>query len=190
MLASITDGMGDIMVKSSLKSALIAGVATLGAGFAFSAHATVPLSSEFQFVETPGQYKVVNNSDDWYVYGFVVTNPLAGDPYFARTTQTDWNASTCDNGSCFGNMPGFEYFNGDPIADVTNDIGPHSSSDRFFFNAPPASQVLLYITNGNTTTTTGVGVPEPATWATMMLGLGMAGLALRRRRSPAASTAV
>ena len=33
-------------------------------------------------------------------------------------------------------------------------------------------------------------VPEPATWALLLLGFGLAGAALRRRPSPAAATAV
>ena len=45
-----------------------------------SAHA-VPLlnQADFQIVESPGQYTVINNSTDWYVYAFAVENPAAAD---------------------------------------------------------------------------------------------------------------
>jgi hypothetical protein len=168
------------MAKSVFKAALIAGAVAISVGAASSASANVPLK-QFEFIESPGQYEVVNNSNHWYVYGFDVTNPLAGDPYEPWTTQTNWQAFACVGTSCFAGQSGFRYVNTDSITVLTNDIAPHSSSDRFFFGAPTNSKVLLLLTNGSTTTVS--GVPEPATWATIILGIGMAGLALRRRRA-------
>ncbi len=44
-----------------------------------------------------------------------------------------------------------------------------------------SSTGLTYLELDNIVVTTG-GVPEPATWATMLLGLGMVGAAVRRRQ--------
>jgi hypothetical protein len=49
--------------------------------------------------------------------------------------------------------------------------------DSFTFNMPGLSNAALY--------STGVAVPEPATWAMMIMGFGAAGALLRRRRSSA-----
>ncbi|WP_068875527.1 MULTISPECIES: PEPxxWA-CTERM sorting domain-containing protein [unclassified Phenylobacterium] len=46
--------------------------------------------------------------------------------------------------------------------------------DSFTFNMPGLSNAALY--------STGVAVPEPATWAMMIMGFGAAGALLRRRR--------
>jgi hypothetical protein len=57
-----------------------------------------PVSAEFAFHETApeggnlGYYTITNNSSDWWITGFDVYNPLAGDPYEPSTTQTDWTA--------------------------------------------------------------------------------------------------
>jgi hypothetical protein len=155
---------------------------------------STPASSEFAFQETPpeggslGHYTITNNSADWWITGFDVENPLAGDPYEPLTTQTNWTASIC--GSCFGALPAFSYT--DSISsDYANYIGPDGGqSSLFFFGAPPASRIVLDLVNVDGQTSQLVlGAPEPSTWAMMLLGfagLGYAGL----RRSAKARTAV
>jgi hypothetical protein len=145
-----------------------------------------PAPSEFAFQETPpeggslGHYTIINNSADWWITGFDVENPLAGDPYEPSTTQTDWTASICDD--CFGALPAFSY--ADSISsDYANYIGPDGGqSSLFFFGAPPASRTVLDLVNADGQTYQLVlGAPEPSTWAMMLLGF--AGLGFMGYRS-------
>jgi hypothetical protein len=49
--------------------------------------------ADFQFIESPGQYTVINNSTSWYVYAFTVENLTASDPsIIASTTVPSWGA--------------------------------------------------------------------------------------------------
>jgi hypothetical protein len=73
------------------------------------------------------------------------------------------------NGSGVGNSTGFFRF----------DFG--SSINGITFSIPAVSDVVLYKTGDPPTT----AVPEPATWATMLLGFGAIGFAARRRRKRA-----
>jgi hypothetical protein len=100
-------------------------------------------------------------------------NPNGGDVLFSffdgvnTTTQT----VTLDG------LPGFQTFSFNKTglvsltfkAVTTNEI----QTDNFVLSAPGG--------------TTGTGVPEPATWALMLAGFGLAGSALRRRRAVAAA---
>src|SRR5690348_18415651 len=65
-----------------------------GLGFGTSAYAVSvlpPNPSDFSIVETPGQYTVSNNSADWYIYAFAVTNPAAENlSATATTTFSNW----------------------------------------------------------------------------------------------------
>ena len=148
-----------------------------------------PAPSEFAFQETPpeagnlGHYTIANNSADWWIAGFDVENPLAGNPYEPSTTQTDWTASICDD--CFGTLPAFSYTDG-VSSDYANYIGPDGGqSSLFFFGAPPASRVVLDLVNADGQTyQLGLGTPEPSTWAMLMLGFGLLGYAgYRKTRS-------
>ena len=129
-----------------------------------------------------GSYTVTNNSTGWWVDGFQVTNPLAGDPYEPSTTQTDWTSSVCTN--CFG-LPSFTY--SDSFAsDYANYIGPDGGqSSNFFFGAPPDSTVMLDLVNANGQTyELSLGTPEPSTWALILAGFGGLGAAgfIRERK--------
>jgi hypothetical protein len=73
------------------------------------------------------------------------------------------------NGSGVGNSTGFFRF----------DFA--SSVSGITLNIPAVSDVVLYKTTNVPTT----AVPEPATWATMLLGFGAIGFAARRRRRSA-----
>jgi hypothetical protein len=134
-----------------------------------------PAPSEFAFQETPpeggslGHYTITNNSADWWITGFDVENPRAGDPFEPSTTQTGWTASICNN--CFGALPAFSYADSIP-SDYANYIGPDGGqSSSFFFGAPPASRVVLDLVNVEGQTSQLVlGAPEPSTWAMMLLG--------------------
>ena len=124
-----------------------------------------------------GYYTITNNSTNWWISGFDVSNPLAGDPYEPTTTQTDWTAGVCDN--CF-DVPGFSYSDGIP-SDFVNYIGPDGgTSSNFFFGAPPDSRIVIdLVDNLGQTYQLVLGTPEPSTWLMMVLGFAGLGFATR-----------
>src|SRR5450830_144007 len=50
---------------------------------------TPPKPSDFSLIETPGQYTVINNSTDWYIYGFAVSNPFGSNPTTTQGAPSD-----------------------------------------------------------------------------------------------------
>ncbi|HEX5378263.1 MAG TPA: PEPxxWA-CTERM sorting domain-containing protein [Phenylobacterium sp.] len=71
----------------------------------------------------------------------------------------------------FGNGQGGP---GNATAFYRLDAGAGLDQINLAYNA--SSNAVLYFTNGG-------GIPEPATWAMMITGFGLAGVALRRRRA-------
>ena len=73
----------------------------------------------------------------------------------------------------------------------TNTFTPGSVPDPFIFTLGAATTFTGFISDGDGDTTHNLGgtslritaVPEPATWAIMLLGFGMMGVAMRRRRA-------
>lgn len=63
---------------------------------------------------------------------------------------------------------------------LSNVVGSYSTSSTTFPNQPVGS-LADYL--GAFTVTTASAVPEPATWGMMIVGFGLAGSAMRRRRS-------
>ena len=219
------------MTRNKLTLLLAATVAAVG--IAGSASATQagggPSLSDFQLVETDnglnGVYSVTNNSADWYITSFAVTNSEARDfNAFAQTQQGDWdsgkfcNGSGCGDGSIglsegqefAGNQPvssglgvgyGFYYYydaaaGGLPAIFALGlllDPGLKNDDQFEFFNVALESEVQFNLVNGlNGDTATldfpaSSGAPEPASWALMIGGFGLAGAALRRRRSTVAA---
>jgi hypothetical protein len=150
----------------------------------------VPNPAEFNVIETPGQYDVFNNSTQgWYITGFTATNPLAGGPGVSETTsQVGWQALNSGTGQVGTPLAEFLYINTSVGTGLTDDIAPGTESDKFhFFQAPPASVFTLFLTDANGDVASVVlGVPEPSTWAMMILGFaGIGGMTYRRRKSAA-----
>ncbi len=182
------------MTKQTLRTLLLSGLALTGASVATSAIAEAPLDQQFTLTESTngfgGRYTVSNNSASWYIYGFQVTNPSAS---FAQayTTQDNWYAYNCGSGCGNGDGdPYFSYFNGGGPFDFSHDLAPGVTSDLFTFNAALDSHYTLFLVNQDfiiTTVSGDAGVPEPAVWSMMILGFGLAGAALRRRRTIAAA---
>jgi hypothetical protein len=160
-------------MTNRLRSFLLAGAASLGLG-AFApvyAAAVEPISNEFVFIESDGYFTIINNSTEWYIYGFEVTDTDATRP---MTTQPGWGASACGDGCLL-------YINNTltsplPLAD---DVGPGQSSSLFTFSLPEGSLPTFYVANslgveGGAFTPTG-SIPEPSTWAMLIAGFGFLG---------------
>jgi len=165
------------------------------------ASASVVNASDFQVIESVGSngfghYTVINNSDDEYIYAFSVTNPLA--PSVKDwTTEKGWTAGKTPllggpkDGFWYGTLPGIPTFSHGHLGFFVNPqtIGPGEQSSNFFFGTDQlASLVTLYLVDEDgrfTTTTFTAAVPEPSTWAMMILGFVGLGLAARYRRRTA-----
>ena len=73
---------------------------------------------------------------------------------------------------------------GNPISSPINTTGPQSYTGN---EAAPVFVPGVYVESDGSIVT--ISVPEPATWATMLVGLGMIGFAVRRRRNVAVTDA-
>ncbi len=78
-----------------------------------------------------------------------------------------------------------DYSYGSAWAGTTGTYGFNLPTDFFEVTGPLANRRFLFDADGNLIS----GVPEPATWATMLLGFGFVGLALRRQRRSVVSPA-
>jgi hypothetical protein len=165
------------------------------------ASADLVSAEDFQVIESVGSngsgyYTVINNSDDEYIYAFSVTNPLArsvGD----WTSEKGWTAGKTPllggpkDGFWYGTLPGIPTFSRRHLGFLVNPatIGPGEHSSNFFFGTDQlASVVTLYLVDEDgkfSTTTFTAAVPEPATWAMMILGFVGLGLVARYRRRTA-----
>ena len=86
-------------MTNKLGAFLLTAAVSLGLGAVTPARALIalPNPSDFVFIESvngsSGTYTIENNSADWYIWAFSVTNTNATDP---STTQFHWNAGPCD----------------------------------------------------------------------------------------------
>jgi hypothetical protein len=171
-------------MTNKLRAFLLTAAVSLGLGAVTPARALIalPNPSDFVFIESvngsSGTYTIENNSADWYIWAFSVTNTNATDP---STTQFHWNAGPCDN-NCAGvpSGAGLDYQNGDGAFVLSTDIGPGQSSSLFFFSPPAGTTPTFLVTNANDAlppgfTPTGSPVPEPSTWAMLIAGFGFLG---------------
>ena len=127
------------------RAALSAALAAFCLTFAYAAPLLNP--ADFQVIESPDQYTVINNSTDWYVYAFAVENPAASDPTIvASTTVPNWGALSpnpqldLNTGSpvwAFAYASDDTNFSTDPptltAVNLGSYIAPGSFEDRFFF---------------------------------------------------------
>jgi hypothetical protein len=146
--------------------------------------------TQFSFTEDPsGQYTVTNNSSSWYIYGFNVSNEFGSSPSTTQGSPSNtWFAGT--GTFDFGNgaaVRAFEYVNihGSDTAFLASDIQFGTSSDKFHFIPPVSSEWELFLVNTDGVLGTAIGsaVPEPSTWAMMILGFAAVGFMAYRRKS-------
>jgi hypothetical protein len=167
------------------------------------AAAGITLSPEFSVTINPNNdtYTLYNNSGtasyptEFWIWGFAIGNPGASN---ASTSLPTWVASTFNGGQSNAEL---QYINSSPsylnLGPGTTDIGPNSSSSAISFTGslqdPPYTLSLFdinhnaFIFSGNTNGTSGVltAVPEPSTWAMLLLGFaGLGFMAYRRKSRP------
>ena len=88
----------------------------------------------------------------------------------------------------------FEALNGNAVVDSFQSAVPaYSFNDYFGFTGVSFNSIRItnlssdyYLIDSVQLGSTSHGVPEPATWAMMIFGFGLAGASLRRRRAVAA----
>ncbi len=193
-------------MQQTIRSLIVALTALLAINVATPAYAIAVNPADFSISESPGQYTVFNNSTDWYIYAFAVSNPNAANVgASASTTFTNWSGFTAnlDLGSG-GLKPVFGYATGDAnLSDLNNVtlntfnlanyIGPGSSSSLFFFSPGiPASDYGMLLVNANEITAQVNGssaTPLPATLPLFASGLGALGLLRWRRKRKVALAA-
>jgi hypothetical protein len=151
---------------------------------------SVTLSAGFNFVKTGNHDTFTFNSNDASLVLSDITsiNPNSvaafnpgGNPAFGTFT-VGMECGSCGNGGAgqLGNTLSFTVLNTTLANFVNNDAGFIFSADII------GGQVTGAVGNG---VPGGPGVPEPATWAMLILGFGMVGAGLRMRRRPALSLA-
>ncbi|MCC6776622.1 MAG: VPLPA-CTERM sorting domain-containing protein [Hyphomicrobiales bacterium] len=173
-----------VLARWSVRRWLLALVAVTGLGLAPAQATPVPNPADFAIIEGPGTYTVVNNSDDWFIYGFLVGNPIAASPYAIANVDTialpTWVAGV-DPGT-----PAFFYNNTTPD-DLPTNLGPHSVSPYFFWGEVvfASPYVLNLVHTGGAITTVGgeaIVTPLPAALPLFAAGLGLIGVLARRRK--------
>ena len=94
-----------------------------------------------------------------------------------------------DLSSLFGNLTGVQVFG---IHYGGGAGGGESAFYQIDFGAPPGQPLTLTLPSSSNVYlfTSVAGVPEPATWAMMLLGFGGIGMAMRRRRRSPALTQI
>jgi PEP-CTERM motif len=168
-------------MTNRLRSFLLAGAACLGLGVVAPAYAIEELiPSQFVFIESDGYFTIINNSTQWYIYGFEVTDTDATHP---MTTQPGWEAGACVDGCLL-----YENNTVTSPLPLEDDVGPGQSSSLFTFSLPEGSLPTFYVANSNgfeagPFTPTGSAVPEPSTWAMVIGGFGFLGWRYGVRRS-------
>ena len=118
-----------------------------------------------------------------------LTVDAAGGPYTVTTTTQFYKNAADYVGLFFGsNGTGGGSFSGGPIAgyDGLSDLPTTALDQTFgsfaFFTTNQGDVFIDSFTNGSFSASL-AAVPEPATWAMMIGGVGMAGGALRRRKA-------
>jgi hypothetical protein len=170
--------------RNALGAALAAATALAAGAVATGAHAIVPVSPPFEIIQSANSFTLINKSTNLYAYGFDVLVADPGTPVAAWTTQFNWGA--CDS-ICNSSSGWISYSNMSVVfSGVATDIGPGKSSSLFFYNiGTDAPAVVHWIDLGGNlgfVELSTTGVPEPAAWALMLVGLFGLGAVLRSRR--------
>jgi hypothetical protein len=135
----------------------------------------------FKLDQTTNMYppNSTGGNDSAAYEGAVLTGTLVGTGHDVQiTVASDDDSLVYVDGEYVGGVPGVHPTTGTTInlGDLTGD----NSLEIFYTDRAPVGANLFVNVTG-----AGVAVPEPATWALMILGVGMIGFAARRRGQPA-----
>lgn len=95
------------------------------------------------------------------------------------TTWVNWTLTAVGSGN---EKDGYSAVNSDSFTETTvwEDLGPGTYSFSYFGQVKTNSEIYLTLTS---TVSPTAPVPEPETYAMLLVGLGLAGVAARRRRT-------
>jgi hypothetical protein len=159
-----------------LKQAILAGTVATASVFGFSSSASAAV--ELCYVGGGTQPQCANTSVN------VLVNQQTGDPVFADDNDSNTNVTYSFTSSTEANLRQVASGQADvasadsdgALQQISFNILDGASASLITFNLVPlGNQVRL---NLNTAT----AVPEPGTWAMMLLGFGVVGASMRRRR--------
>jgi PEP-CTERM motif len=188
-------------VQTLFKAAIALGAVTLSVGVVSAATIFEQVTVTTQI--NPGQgisefvYTITNNSGRAAVDSFEIpefhlgdlfasigTSPTAQAPFNFSFSESTTSSLFAPGGGLYSGTPGaYLFFSGGSIAPgdsvtfslFTTQVG--STNAKFAFSLPSVEQIFLVdpLIPGT------AGVPEPASWALMLAGFGLAGAAMRRR---------
>jgi hypothetical protein len=112
-----------------------------------------PNPADFRIVEIPGQYTVYNDSSDWYIWQFAVSNPNASSSNPPSITHPFWQASAISffltNGQLTRANSYSLMFNSTvtPLFGAEHGllIGPGQHSGNFYFPGNLASEFVVLL---------------------------------------------
>ena len=182
---------------------LVIEIIPLNQNFSFSLAPDDPMTAENEEVAVIPLFKIYTNegsveSDDWAQKDITLTfnfsQPLPNDSnavvgftgginlLLAQWGYLDWNPSDLGSDAGFTQL---NYGVGDPRGLLTIGVnGGYFNKGLFSLDEGPGKGLIVYGTFDWDRDPVSFGaVPEPATWALMIGGFGLAGAALRRRRS-------
>jgi phospholipase/lecithinase/hemolysin len=158
--ASIYVGGVQYLINQGARNFLITGFPVAGAGLEYSLLAEGFLTSQLASLNVPGGTNI-------YRYSYLdFFQRLTADPTAFGLPANLNTTTTCQAAQAFPDCTGYFYFDGThPTAAIQ--LAAFNDINRQFGLTSLAAPV-----------------PEPGTWALMLLGFGAIGLALRRKRAP------
>lgn len=154
--------------------------------------------------ETPATFTGVGDTDTFSTNGFTKfvnlssLSALAGGTTYNITTTTQFYLNVNNYAGLFfgsaGNGGGGFAGTGPGLAgyDAVSGLGTTAFTDHFTgpvtFNTDQGTVQLSSFTNGSFGASVAGAIPEPSTWALMIVGFGAVGAAMRRRKSQVAVT--
>lgn len=105
----------------------------------------------------------------------------------AQTSTLDTAGGTCGGGSTFSIAPGQDFYVLARLLTYQYLPGAHDASHTFVVDISPlvSTETRAQIAAGALQPISLAAVPEPSSWALLIVGFGAAGATMRRRRKPA-----
>lgn len=194
ILSSISDQWG-LFMKSSFRRAALAAVAiaTIGVAAPATASTSIAWTGSDSFDTAVQTFSAVNASSLSFSgsdtsYGIGIAGPFAHTHSFGGASDQTWTIALDINGTWTTVFSQFLPVGGETslvgLGNITFGAG---SVDAIQLSCDFCSSQTYHQFTNSSFTLAGGAVPEPATWAMMLMGFGMAGFGLRNRRKPTVS---